>query len=228
VAAQQVGGGGGGESVDDKLSLLDLKAEWQKGTGASLLSTWSDLTEPCESSSWDDYWSGWLGVACDRDGGRVAFISLDDAGVGGPVRAFAPLSALQVLLLGGNIRVTGNVNSLATLIELRELDLSGTSVHGSVESLAELTHLGEVYSFPTPAAVWEARPGALRLGGTSVYGPVFPLRNSTALGEEWGVAAVQTVQAAFIACAAFNQTCTSGVAHNNRTQLCCTANFSEP
>lgn len=212
VVAQHPGTGGD-TSVDDKISLLELKAEWQKGTGASLLSTWSELTEPCDSSSWADQWSGWLGVVCDRDGGRVAFISLDDAGVAGSLGAFAPLGALQMLLLGGNVRVTGNVNSLVTLVELRELDLSGTSVHGSVESLAELSRLGETYSFPTNAAAWEARPGALWLGGTNVYGPVFPLRNSTALGENWGADGVQTAQAPFVACADFNQTCTSGVAH---------------
>ena len=221
VDAQQVGG----TSASDKLALLALKSEWQGGTGASLLSTWSTLTEPCDSSSWADHWSGWLGVACDRDGGRVAFISLSDAGVGGPVRAFAGLSALRALLLANNIRVTGNVNSLAALGELRELDLSGTSVHGSVESLAGLMHLGAAYSVPAtgdltaggvaadPAAVdigWEARPGALRLGGTNVYGYVFPLRNSTALGDDWGT--VPMAVAPFVACTAFNQSCSAGVA----------------
>lgn len=232
VAAQQPSGaaGSGGESAADKISLLELKAEWQKGTGASLLSTWSASTVPCDSSSWDDFWSGWFGVACDRDGGRVAFISLADAGVGGPVHAFAPLSALQVLQLAGNVRVTGNVNSLATLAELRELDLSGTSVHGRVESLAELTRLGEAYSFPTPGMVWQARPGALRLGGTNVYGPVFPLRNRTALGEDWGVAAPRTAgqMAPFVSCAAFNQTCTDGVTHSNRPLFCSIATLRRP
>lgn len=211
VDAQQVGGTSG----SDKLALLALKSEWQGGTGASLLSTWSTLAEPCDSSSWADHWSGWLGVACDRDGGRVAFISLSDAGVGGPVRAFAQLSALRALDLANNVRVTGNVDSLAALSELRELDLSGTSVHGSVESLAGLIHLGEAYSVPATGDLaaggsTATRPGGLRLGGTNVYGSVLPLRNSTALGEDWGTA--QNAVAPFDACAAFNQTCSAGAA----------------
>ena len=132
----------------DKAALLELKADWQRGTGASLLSTWSDLSEPCDPSSWHDHWSGWLGVACDGEGGRVAFISLSNAGVAGPVRSFAPLGALRALLLAGNVRITGNVDSLAVLTELRELDLSDTSVHGTPESLATLVHLGQSYSLP--------------------------------------------------------------------------------
>lgn len=228
------------QTTEDKVAMLELKAAWQRGTAVSLLSTWSAVTEPCDTSSWYDHWSGWLGVACDRDGGRVAFIALNEAGVSGSVAYFAPLDGLQSLQLSNNIRVTGNINTLATLTGLRELDLSGTSVHGSVESLGGLTLLGQAYSLPryvqethgqhessdfesnnvdaSPpfvTIIWESMAGALRLGGTNVYGDVFALRNSTALGEDWGLTPAHSDNAVFRACADFtsNQTCSAGVSH---------------
>ena len=171
-----------GSAEEDKIALLELKADWQRA-GASRLSTWNELFEPCAAGSWHDPWSGWLGVMCDAENGRVSYIQLSDNGLGGEIAAFAQLGALRQLDLSMNVRVRGDVAELVELLGLRSLDLSETSVHGDVASLVGLTGLGEGYTSPYMATevdavtgessrsvAWRRENGGLRLDQTGVYG----------------------------------------------------------
>ena len=61
------------------------------------------------------------------------------------MRALAPLASLRELRLNNCFLVDGDVAGLATLINLRVLNLSGTYVDGDVAGLATLTKLRALY-----------------------------------------------------------------------------------
>ena len=89
--------------------------------------------EPCgdgwDSDNHDDGSSGWLGVVCNSRGGRVVWVRLISAGLGGELLPFfGRLGALLYLTLNNNPALRGDVADLAGATELRSLDLSGCSL----------------------------------------------------------------------------------------------------
>eukprot|EP01046_Picozoa_sp_COSAG06_P071846 COSAG06_NODE_20744_length_783_cov_1.198830_1_plen_87_part_01 len=85
---------------------------------------------------WNSDNSGWAGMQCDAEGGRVTRIQLyGKDGLLGTVESLAPLGALDYLHLRSCDAVCGDVGSLGMLTQLTYLDLDWTSVSGSVEPL---------------------------------------------------------------------------------------------
>jgi len=64
--------------------------------------SWSSTSaEPC-STGWDSYGSGWQGVKCNREGGRVTKVDCDDMGVPykeirGDVSGWGTLTEAQIM-----------------------------------------------------------------------------------------------------------------------------------
>jgi hypothetical protein len=148
----------------DTVALLAFKAGGDRDDDLNL---WLRvLGEPC-GDGWNDFGSGWVGVRCDAEGGRVTEINLSNKrGLSGSLESLAALTALTYLSLAFCSAVSGDVGSLAGLTQLTQLGLYGTSTGGSVEPLVALTRLT-----------------VLSLGGTSVGGSVEPLVALTQLKD---------------------------------------------
>ena len=189
-----------GSAAADKAALLafteimvQVHRERVQGTHVDAMSiswplSWRRTTAPCDRHV-DEKRLGWAGVMCDAVDGRVVYLSLSDAG---PAPAcqdahalnigyLQPLARLETLDMGQCQSVVGNIEWLATLTELRFLNLYHASVHGNISSLGALTHLGEPYRAPDGG-----RGSGLFLGATSVTGSVAPLRRLPFLGPDWG------------------------------------------
>ena len=142
-------------------------------------------SDPC-GSGWDEEDSGWLGVLCDRVGGRPVWVNLFQQAQAGDIAAFAPMAALQCLSLSYNINVRGDVAALSGLLELRSLKLYDTSVRGLAGSLAGLIHLGEPYTAPGLARPGSGTGRGLFLARTNIHGPVAELQALPGLTHDWG------------------------------------------
>lgn len=81
------------------------------------------------------------------EGGRVTYVGPEGGkGLSGDVSVFAPMAALQWLVLNANPGIHGNVAVLSALPDLRMLNLRDTSVHGRVS----LQHAFHVVSASSP------------------------------------------------------------------------------
>jgi hypothetical protein len=152
--------------------------------GIDAFTGWDAGAEPCAAGGWDDEDSGYVGVLCDRAGGRVVYVDGSHAGLGCDAALFAPLGALRWLALEQNAALHGDVASLGGLVELRYLGLSDTAVHGAPGSLVGLRHLGEQVTTTVPG--YSGLTGVLHLARTRVAGPVAALQALPGLGSSWG------------------------------------------
>ena len=173
-----------GSGATDKAALLAAK------TDSNDLVGWVADSEPCEGG-WDD-------VQCHNatSSGRVVSVIIGSGALTSTVdvAAFASLPALMRLSLQGNSVVEGDISSLASLVDLRWLDVRQTSVYGLISSLTSLRHIGECWA---PFDDWPAVPdspcalpfaeleGALLLAETNVYGTVNVLQALPGLGTSW-------------------------------------------
>ena len=88
-----------GSAAEDKVALLTFRAP---GDPDDDLASWDEATEPC-GAGWDSYSSGWAGVKCDAEGGRVTGLNLTNNALSGTVpttvvvRALLPLFPLPVI-----------------------------------------------------------------------------------------------------------------------------------
>ncbi len=150
-------------------------ASWDPATSNNL-----DLG-PCGTESWNTRDKGWQGVMCDGAYGRVTYLSLAHGRLRGDIAELTALTALQHLSLGGNKLVHGDIALLATLLELRSLNLAHTSVHGEVRVLSQLQFLGEGWQGPDG----NGGRGGLWLADTLVSGQVAPVRSLPGF-HDWG------------------------------------------
>ena len=63
--------------------------------------SWATSSEPC-GTGWNSYDSGWRGVKCNREGGRVTKVDKDDMGVPrggirGDVSGWGALTEAQIM-----------------------------------------------------------------------------------------------------------------------------------
>eukprot|EP01043_Picozoa_sp_COSAG02_P088437 COSAG02_NODE_25555_length_655_cov_0.998201_1_plen_158_part_10 len=129
--------------ADDRAALLAFKARGADQNG--YLTSWCE--EPCEApceSGWNDFTIGWYGLKCNKQGGRVAILFVGSTGLTGSIEPLAALTQLRELWLQ-NTEVTGSVEPVAALTQLEQLCLYDTGVTGSVEPLASLTQLRELW-----------------------------------------------------------------------------------
>ena len=146
------------------------------------------------STRGDDAWNnprvGFVGIMCDRPGGRVSYFNVLAATVAvnpptcdlvASIDALAGLPFLKTLSLDGCASVHGNIETLSALRQLRYLNLRDTSVHGAVGSLWPLSHLGEFYRAPDGSG-----GTGLFLERSRVHGRVEMLRALPGLGPTWG------------------------------------------
>lgn len=126
-----------GSAASEKAALLAFKGDGN--SGSSLLSGWTDATEPCAEGSWDSRTSGWVGVMCDKIApeGRVTVLYLPGAGLVGDIGHLSLLTKTRLLSLSGNEGVHGDVTQLDSMSELRQLRLGETSVSGRLGRAAE-------------------------------------------------------------------------------------------
>ena len=173
--------------------------------------------------------------------------SYPDRCLSGDLAAFIPMTELQVLILdrscgeatqrhwqpGMRPAVRGNLADLGGLTQLRMLWLLlgedpgscghgdpckiNTAVHGPLESLAGLLHLGEECT--TVPVTWElggsrcffmAREtitgdSALALQGTNAYGSASSLRAIPGVGSDWGRGRGPTGGQSFVPCSTFDK-----------------------
>jgi hypothetical protein len=152
----------GAQTLDaDVQALLAFKAG---GDADGDLSSWDPAAgSPC-GVGWNDYSSGWDGVRCDAEGGRVTRVYLYyKRGVSGTLASLAACTGLTYIDLRSTA-VTGTLGILAGCTGLTYIDLGGTAVTGSVESLAAITGLTHI-----------------NLGRTAVTGSVDSLATCTGL-----------------------------------------------
>ena len=148
----------GAQTLDaDVQALLAFKAG---GDADGDLSSWDPAAgSPC-GVGWNEWNSGWEGVECDAEGGRVTMVSLPvKAGVSGTLESLAAITGLTHISLYSTA-VTGSVESLAAITVLTYIQLGGTqsspsAVTGSVDSLAGCTGL------TTIALQWSAVTGSV-------------------------------------------------------------------
>ena len=193
LAAQMTASG-----AEDAAALREAKAAadtsachgWDPGpqsyTGPCPLDSWGAVgTAPCDAGGWDSSRRGWVGVQCDRHGGRVVKLIVAEWNIGGELLPFfGRLGALLVLDLHGNSKLRGDVADLAGATELRELHMMDCPlVVGEAAALAALVHLGEDCSL---CGAYGSGPGELWLAGSGVYGSVLALRALPYLGPDWG------------------------------------------
>ena len=121
-----------GSPARDKAALLAFKADGN--TGNTVLSGWTDESEPCAADSWNSRAAGWVGVMCDTAApkGRVTVVYLPNAGLTGNVESLAALSSIRLMSLKGNADIYGDVATLDRMGELRQLRLGGTAVAGDL------------------------------------------------------------------------------------------------
>ena len=55
-------------SLQDEATLLAFKAG---GDADGVLASWEASTSPCDAEGWNNYSTGWYGIKCDGEGGRV-------------------------------------------------------------------------------------------------------------------------------------------------------------
>ena len=141
-------------------------------------------------ASWNNPRVGFVGIMCDRPGGRVSYFNVLAATVAvnpatcdlvATIDALAGLPFLETLSLDGCASVHGNIETLSALRRLRYLNLRETAVHGSVGSLWSLSHLGEFYRAPDGSG-----GTGLFLERSRVHGRVNILRALPGLGPTWG------------------------------------------
>lgn len=113
--------------------------------------------------------SPWFGVVCgddEADADRVTELYLDENGLTGelPTGALASLSSLFELSLRDNSALSGTLDGLEALADLRYLQLELTGLTGTIDALAGMTKLEE-----------------LDLSEMSLSGPVDALAGLTAL-----------------------------------------------
>lgn len=174
---------------DDRAALLLFKAG---GDPAGDLTSWhatDTINKPCSGWSFENTNDGWLGIRCtapDYNSGRVSVLSLRHKSFTGDIGTLTALDALEKLELDGCSGVTGDVHDVASISALRRVNLAGTSVGGSIDSLSQtdLRHLalgntavtGSVESLATCTYLT-----ILNLQGTAVTGSVAVLRTLTEL-----------------------------------------------
>ena len=129
---------------------------------------------PC-GAGWNESWTGWRGVECDAQEGRVTRITLGfSTSIAGNIELLVGLTALMYLSLRGSAPsslsggLSGDVGSLAGLTQLTGLSIQSNGVSGSVEPLAALVQLT-----------------SLRLAGTHVSGSIETLAALVRLFELW-------------------------------------------
>lgn len=123
-------------------ALLAFKAG---GDPDNDLASWVPESSPCSASDWMSKVSGWLGVACDGEGGRVTQLwarKLPSGGVRltGTLRSLVPLTAVEELVLD-HTAVTGDLADLVGMTQLYMLLLDFTAVTGDLADLEGLTKL---------------------------------------------------------------------------------------
>ena len=154
--------------AEDKAMLLRVRALANATAGSDCyagnscaLDSWDEATDPCDgptswsggTPSWASTFDGWVGVACDgpsSEGGRVVWVHLWGAGLGGELLPFfGKMGALLALALRNNPDLSGDLSDLADLAQLRHLYLSECPrVVGDVAALSALPHLGEEWTTP--------------------------------------------------------------------------------
>lgn len=138
---------------------------------------------------WNNRATGFVGVMCNAPypTGRVTFVFPLQivrpfrCGLQADIAPLAGLPYLETLSLDGCAAVHGDLSALAGLVELRYLNLRGTSVHGRLDAVAGMSHLGEGYRAPDGSA-----GTGLFVAQTKVWGRVEPIRALPGLGPEWG------------------------------------------
>ena len=79
----------------------------------------------------------WYGITCDAGTTHVVGIVLSSNNLNGTLSDLSPLTALQTLNISGNRLLTGQLDSLAGLAELRVLSASSCALTGSVINAAD-------------------------------------------------------------------------------------------
>ena len=167
----------------ERTALLEFR---RGGDPDDILASWHpaiphDLDGPCGTESWNSRDKGWRGVMCDGAYGRVTYLGLAHGRLRGDIAELAGLTVLQHLSLGANKLVHGDVALLATLVQLRSLNLAHTSVHGDVTVLSQLPFLGEGWQGPGG----NGGRGGLWLADTLVSGQVSTVRALPGF-HDWG------------------------------------------
>ncbi len=159
----------------DRNALVAFKAG---GDPLNELDSWTATGDLCSRSD------RWFGVWCDDVGGDgqqlLTSISLALTRVRGDVGDLGGVIQLRHMDFRGSVGVHGSIARLRALRELCFLDLSGTSVHGSLEHLSALHALGRPFNTSGPSGV-----GRVDLRETMVYGDVADMRALPGLGPEW-------------------------------------------
>jgi hypothetical protein len=185
--------GVGGPAVD-QAALLAIKATQQgEATVASGgMSQWSVDAFPCATI--DGQGRGWPGCQCDPVEERVVSLSISSGvDITSPmdIKLAANLTAVRYISMFGKKLVFGDIHTLSILVNLRWLDLRGTSVHGLISSLETLIHIGECWE---PCKGWPSGGGSpcaplyeggLLLAGSNVHGSVSQLQALPGLGPNW-------------------------------------------
>ena len=178
----------------DQAALLAIKATQQGEATVTSggMSQWSMDAFPCTTI--DDQGRGWPGCQCDPVDERVVTLSIaSGVDITAPmdINLVANLTAVRYISMYGRKLVFGDIQTLSFLVELRWLDLRGTSVHGLISGLASLIHIGECWE---PFEGWPSGggspcaplyQGALLLAGSKVYGSVNQLQALPGLGPNW-------------------------------------------
>ena len=149
----------GAQTLDaDVQALLAFKAG---GDADGDLSSWDPAAgSPC-GVGWNSDSSGWEGVRCDAEGGRVTRVSLPNkGGVSGTLESLAAITGLTYINLMSTA-VTGSVESLAACTGLNILFLTNTFVSGDAAILrSSVTGLSDWTDF-TACSSWTCAAGSL-------------------------------------------------------------------
>eukprot|EP01043_Picozoa_sp_COSAG02_P043053 COSAG02_NODE_3716_length_6329_cov_11.179133_5_plen_878_part_00 len=177
----------------DLAALLAIKATQAEELTATWggMAQWSADSLPCGNI--DSQGTDWPGCQCDSIDKRVATISVTqgvDITAPMDIGLVANLTALRYIGFSSKEAIYGDIQSLSSLVELRWLDLRGTSVHGLVSGLASLLHIGECWELHggSPGGSPPCYPqydGALLLAGSHVHGSVSQLQALPGLGPSW-------------------------------------------
>lgn len=210
--------GNGFGPVNDQAALLAIKATQQDEATA----VWGDMTQwraddmPCATI--DESGRGWPGCMCDSIDERVLSFSASGIDIAAPmnISLVGQLTAVRYISLYGKTAVIGDVQGLSSLVQLRWLDLRGTSVEGRVSALVSLIHIGECWRRPPNWPVGgdtlcaPQYAGGLLLAETHVHGRVNKLQALPGLGLHWRPDAIEANDTSqvlrlgsFSSCAAF-------------------------
>jgi hypothetical protein len=95
-------------------------------------SSWYGACDQCQDGMGNEFGCD-AGDCGPGEGGRVTYVGPEGGkGLSGDVAFFAPMVALQWLVLNANPEIYGDVAALSDLTDLRMLNLRDTSVHGPV------------------------------------------------------------------------------------------------